>query len=315
MKTLVQVSVLLVLAWGLTEGLNVTKCGLRDQLINATKCLNGPNGTSQLGLIAKIVCQADKASGFNHSAVNELIFGLVNENAGQGGCGGGGGGVGKGGKGKGRGRGRGRGSGSGRGRGSGRGGGRGRGRGKRAAPDQWLTYPPIRPNPPTKSMPPTGPNPPIRPTRPIRPNPPTRPTRPNEVTLKMMDMKRPRRAVPMDRGGWGSKPSPPTTDPKLYGLFQLSDQLACSSNSSAPSPNVCGLNCTSLIDDDISDDISCMLHILTNFIDKALGACHWGPLKKAMKGSSGTSAGTSTPPPTSLIALNLNLKLSGRHCE
>ncbi|XP_065151900.2 uncharacterized protein [Paramisgurnus dabryanus] len=42
----------------------------------------------------------------------------------------------------------------------------------------------------------------------------------------------------------------------LYGLFQLSDTVACSSTR-APSLNLCGLSCSKLIDNDIKDDLAC----------------------------------------------------------
>ncbi|XP_051993867.1 uncharacterized protein LOC127651869 [Xyrauchen texanus] len=44
---------------------------------------------------------------------------------------------------------------------------------------------------------------------------------------------------------------------KLFGIFQLSDVVACDSGSN-PSLNVCGMNCRALIDDDIRDDIACL---------------------------------------------------------
>ncbi|KAI7810432.1 uncharacterized protein LOC130553356 [Triplophysa rosa] len=42
----------------------------------------------------------------------------------------------------------------------------------------------------------------------------------------------------------------------LYGLFQLSDSVACTSTRGR-SLNLCGLSCSKLIDDDISDDLAC----------------------------------------------------------
>ncbi|XP_016358120.1 lysine-rich arabinogalactan protein 19 [Sinocyclocheilus anshuiensis] len=60
----------------------------------------------------------------------------------------------------------------------------------------------------------------------------------------------------------------PTTAAKvvghLYGVFQLSDQLACDSGM-IPSLNVCNMTCSALTDDDITDDIAC-LKALTNFM-------------------------------------------------
>uniref|UniRef100_A0A8K9XIF1 lysozyme n=1 Tax=Oncorhynchus mykiss TaxID=8022 RepID=A0A8K9XIF1_ONCMY len=43
----------------------------------------------------------------------------------------------------------------------------------------------------------------------------------------------------------------------LYGLFQLSDRVICSSGST-PSLNLCQMNCSALIDDNISDDFNCV---------------------------------------------------------
>lgn len=51
----------------------------------------------------------------------------------------------------------------------------------------------------------------------------------------------------------------------LYGLFQLSSHLVCSSDMT-PSPNICGMDCNNLIDDNISDDISCVMMIFKQLI-------------------------------------------------
>ncbi|XP_067261123.1 uncharacterized protein [Chanodichthys erythropterus] len=47
----------------------------------------------------------------------------------------------------------------------------------------------------------------------------------------------------------------------LYGIFQLSDRVACSSGS-GQSLNICRMNCSALIDDDIRDDITCLQTLL-----------------------------------------------------
>ncbi|KAJ8002125.1 hypothetical protein DPEC_G00176580 [Dallia pectoralis] len=47
------------------------------------------------------------------------------------------------------------------------------------------------------------------------------------------------------------------TEWTLYGLFQLSDHVICASGS-IPSLNLCQMNCSALIDDNLSDDINCM---------------------------------------------------------
>ncbi|KAK2918508.1 alpha-lactalbumin-like [Channa argus] len=49
----------------------------------------------------------------------------------------------------------------------------------------------------------------------------------------------------------------------LYGIFQLSNRLACS-DGMTPSPTICGLDCTELVDDDIRDDISCLLQVFSS---------------------------------------------------
>ncbi|KAK2909317.1 hypothetical protein Q8A67_005154 [Cirrhinus molitorella] len=61
-----------------------------------------------------------------------------------------------------------------------------------------------------------------------------------------------------------SKVTPPPHDSSeenevwtLYGLFQLSDHVVCSSTQSK-ALNLCGLTCNKLIDDDTSDDIKCV---------------------------------------------------------
>ncbi|XP_073716579.1 lysozyme C-3-like [Misgurnus anguillicaudatus] len=50
----------------------------------------------------------------------------------------------------------------------------------------------------------------------------------------------------------------------LYGLFLLSDRVACNSGSN-PSLNICRLDCSALTDDDLSDDIRC-LKIVMKFV-------------------------------------------------
>uniref|UniRef100_A0A3P9L335 Glycosyl hydrolases family 22 (GH22) domain-containing protein n=1 Tax=Oryzias latipes TaxID=8090 RepID=A0A3P9L335_ORYLA len=51
----------------------------------------------------------------------------------------------------------------------------------------------------------------------------------------------------------------------LYGLFQLSSPQFCSSGEEA-SPNICQTNCNNFIDDDITDDIGCVLKLLTDLL-------------------------------------------------
>uniref|UniRef100_A0A8C1NJR5 Lysozyme n=1 Tax=Cyprinus carpio TaxID=7962 RepID=A0A8C1NJR5_CYPCA len=56
----------------------------------------------------------------------------------------------------------------------------------------------------------------------------------------------------------------------LYGVFQLSDQLACDSGMN-PSLNVCNTSCTAFTDDDVTDDIALhrlwTLHCILNDLD------------------------------------------------
>ncbi|XP_051240836.1 uncharacterized protein LOC127354738 [Dicentrarchus labrax] len=67
----------------------------------------------------------------------------------------------------------------------------------------------------------------------------------------------------------------------LYGLFQLSSHLVCSDGS--PSPNICGMDCSELTDDNIQDDISCVLKIFTYFIDNGFGAPHFKALTQMIR--------------------------------
>ncbi|XP_071765123.1 lysozyme C, milk isozyme [Centroberyx gerrardi] len=50
----------------------------------------------------------------------------------------------------------------------------------------------------------------------------------------------------------------------LYGIFQLSDHLICSSGA-GDSPNLCDINCSDLIDDNVANDIKCLETIKTKF--------------------------------------------------
>ncbi|KAM8771689.1 uncharacterized protein AB9X84_023734 isoform 2-T2 [Acanthopagrus schlegelii] len=71
-------------------------------------------------------------------------------------------------------------------------------------------------------------------------------------------------------------PEPPHVDDNiwtLYGLFQLSNHLVCSDGES-PSPNICGMSCSQLTDDDIDDDINCLFTIFQNLLEKGFGYEH-----------------------------------------
>ncbi|XDV15753.1 hypothetical protein PO909_015762, partial [Leuciscus waleckii] len=54
---------------------------------------------------------------------------------------------------------------------------------------------------------------------------------------------------------------------QLYGVFQLSDQLACDSGM-IPSLNVCNMSCSALTDDDISNDIACLKTLMNSMQPK-----------------------------------------------
>ncbi|CAN9493112.1 unnamed protein product [Ophioblennius macclurei] len=51
----------------------------------------------------------------------------------------------------------------------------------------------------------------------------------------------------------------------LYGLFQLGSHLACS-DGVTPSPNICGMDCINLLDDNILDDVHCLLTVFRNLV-------------------------------------------------
>ncbi|XP_059190224.1 lysozyme C, milk isozyme [Centropristis striata] len=55
----------------------------------------------------------------------------------------------------------------------------------------------------------------------------------------------------------------PTT---LYGLFQLSNRVVCSDGTSS-TLDICGMACKDLVDDNIDDDIDCVLKILKTLLD------------------------------------------------
>ncbi|XP_058236830.1 uncharacterized protein wu:fj19g03 [Hemibagrus wyckioides] len=81
-------------------------------------------------------------------------------------------------------------------------------------------------------------------------------------TYEMIFGARPKAMNPLDRNldttePLGSKQSS-EDQTTLYGIFQLSD-MVCNSESSHGLANLCGLDCSALIDDDISDDIACLM--------------------------------------------------------
>ncbi|XP_077102017.1 alpha-lactalbumin-like [Siphateles boraxobius] len=56
---------------------------------------------------------------------------------------------------------------------------------------------------------------------------------------------------------------------QLYGVFQLSDQVACDSGM-MPSLNVCKMSCSALIDDDVTDDIACLKTMIDSMLNTIL---------------------------------------------
>ncbi|XP_077102015.1 alpha-lactalbumin-like [Siphateles boraxobius] len=58
---------------------------------------------------------------------------------------------------------------------------------------------------------------------------------------------------------------------QLYGVFQLSDQVACDSGM-MPSLNVCKMSCSALIDDDVTDDIACLKTMIDSIKPKPKNA-------------------------------------------
>ncbi|XP_067298704.1 uncharacterized protein DDB_G0282077-like [Pseudorasbora parva] len=54
----------------------------------------------------------------------------------------------------------------------------------------------------------------------------------------------------------------------LLGIFQLSDRVACNPGS-GQSLNICRMNCSALIDDDIRDDMTCLKTLLDMFMNNA----------------------------------------------
>ncbi|XP_044197728.1 uncharacterized protein LOC122973977 [Thunnus albacares] len=81
----------------------------------------------------------------------------------------------------------------------------------------------------------------------------------------------PARPAPLDEEVW-----------TLYGLFQLSNHLVCS-DGVTPSPNTCNIDCNNLADDNISDDITCLLRILTDLVENGFSAAHWEEFRRMIR--------------------------------
>ncbi|XP_051561145.1 lysozyme C, milk isozyme [Myxocyprinus asiaticus] len=65
----------------------------------------------------------------------------------------------------------------------------------------------------------------------------------------------------------------------LYGLFQLSNRVACNSTLS-PTLNLCGLKCNMLIDDNISDDLACVQVLLNTMAAVTPNPLHADHIRK-----------------------------------
>ncbi|XP_029480770.1 nucleoplasmin-like protein ANO39 [Oncorhynchus nerka] len=83
---------------------------------------------------------------------------------------------------------------------------------------------------------------------------------------------RKKRDIPKQFRGPGQSRKPPPHKPKrkpfkpiktlsfsFFGLFQLSNRLACVSSNTTRSLNLCKTECSSFVDDDIRDDIACFV--------------------------------------------------------
>nr|XP_046188027.1 uncharacterized protein LOC124016502 [Oncorhynchus gorbuscha] len=83
---------------------------------------------------------------------------------------------------------------------------------------------------------------------------------------------RKKRYIPKQFRGPGQNRKPPPHKPKrkpfkpiktlslsFFGLFQLSNRLACVSSNTTRSLNLCKTECSSFVDDDIRDDIACFM--------------------------------------------------------
>ncbi|XP_003197783.1 uncharacterized protein [Danio rerio] len=68
--------------------------------------------------------------------------------------------------------------------------------------------------------------------------------------------------APHSYGNETQYPQPKAME-RLYGVFQLSDQLACVSGM-VPSLNICNMNCNALLDDDLTNDIACLKTLMNS---------------------------------------------------
>ncbi|XP_017289236.1 uncharacterized protein LOC108246284 [Kryptolebias marmoratus] len=68
----------------------------------------------------------------------------------------------------------------------------------------------------------------------------------------------------------------------LYGIFQLCGDLVCQSNT-ANSTNLCGIDCSNLIDDNIDDDISCVMKLFTDILENGFKSKNLKELRKVIR--------------------------------
>ncbi|XP_018530575.1 uncharacterized protein LOC108882524 [Lates calcarifer] len=214
---LLAVFLLAVLGCGLAEGLLVSKCDLRDQLRKAIASrIDKEKQQLSEETLAKIVCHAETASGFNTSVIHELSPEMDNHqhrrrrNAGY--------------------------------------------EGIFGLAEYEGTESTISPHTQGRRsakehLSPTWPKPPTRPQSRYRTTPATQPTHD-------------------DKEVW-----------TLYGLFQLSNHLVCS-DGTTPSPNICDKNCSDFVDDDINDDIKCVLDCLNKFLKDGFNMQHAKEMKR-----------------------------------
>ncbi|KAG8014531.1 Lysozyme C [Nibea albiflora] len=64
----------------------------------------------------------------------------------------------------------------------------------------------------------------------------------------------------------------PNTVWTLYGLFQLSNHLVCN-DGTTKMPNICGMDCNELIDDNIEDDLACLVILFKHCVIELIYQC------------------------------------------
>ncbi|XP_067298703.1 uncharacterized protein [Pseudorasbora parva] len=84
---------------------------------------------------------------------------------------------------------------------------------------------------------------------------------------------------------------------QMYGVFQLSGQLACDSGM-MPSLNICNMSCSALIDEDISNDIACLKTLINSIKPKPTEKPTGKPIGKPTGKPIGKPIGKPTGKPT-----------------